>query len=70
MIDHLPNTFGRDYVGSDQNISQWIINHIISVLFIIAYYCGSPFAAAEVAANPFLARVSGPLTDAVAVSLE
>jgi hypothetical protein len=39
-------------------------------LFIITYYCGSASAAAEVAAKEYLARLNGPLTDAVAVSFE
>jgi hypothetical protein len=30
-------------------------------------YCGSPFAAAEVAAKPLLATLNGPLGDAVEV---
>jgi hypothetical protein len=44
--------------------------HIVLFLFIIAYYCGSPFAAAEDAAKPYLEALDGPFGDAVAVSLE
>ena len=43
---------------------------MITVLFIIAYYCGSAFDPAEVAAIPYAVYVNRPLGDAVAVSLE
>jgi hypothetical protein len=36
----------------------------------LTIYCGNPFAAAEVAAKNCLPALNGPLTDAVAVSLE
>jgi hypothetical protein len=51
-------------------MSQWIINHIFSVLIIIAYYYGLAFSTADAAPECLLLKVSGPLGDAVAVSLE
>ena len=70
MIHHLPNTFRRNYIGSDQNMCQWIINHIINLLFIIAYYDGSAFAAADAADKYCLAILNGPFAGVVPVSLE
>ena len=43
---------------------------MINLLFIIAYYCGSAFAADDAAAKPYLITLYGPFGDAVAVSLE
>ena len=52
-------------------MSQWIINHIFSVLFIIAYYVDGSELYVVLAPELYLMlRANGPLGDAVAVSLE
>ena len=61
-------TFWINNVRTNENIRKGVVNHISNVVLII--YCGSPFAAAEVAAKRPLAILNGPFVDAVAVSLE
>jgi len=42
--------------------------HIVIFLFIIAYYCGFAFAAAEAANRPYLPALNGPLDTVATVS--